>query len=358
MLTNVNESTFLILIMLISGSSISECVVPDRDDKLPQITTRWLGSSMGFTIKNSHLEEYPIFHYKVEDLYPYKLPTGPIPLRNNPNKSVKGSVLARSIERVVQELKEHRKEFTDFIVLQNKNYNSKCCCGLIVLKFKKYPFVLKLFIEEPETFADPFGKGLEPICFFYMAGGVNRHVTGLTRIRNAIVVNNKIESLPQWAGCVDIPRKWLWLPSSPKLLEIIGRNIGGKKEIRTILPSIYGIVADAIDMNNQFQMPTKQKKQVVMQLCNDLDVFIDPHYNNFTFLPNNDPLSINRRPYKIVIVDTEHFPTIVGLKQKKTFRDHNSWYLYLGAKCFKDTFLRTKQERRNAQIIPNELALT
>lgn len=357
MLINVNESTFFIIIMLLSGWSISECIIPNRDPKIPQLTTQWLGDSDGFTIKNSHIEEYPIFHYKVEDLYPYKLPNGPVTFHSDPSKSVLGKVLAHCIERLVHELTEFKKEFTDFVVLQNKNYNGKHCCGLIVFKFKNYPFVLKLFIEVPKTFADPFGKGIEPICFFHMAGGVNRHVTGLTRIKNATVVNNKITSLPQWTGSVEIPRKWLWIPEQPKWLEIIGKNIGGKEEVRTVLPSIYGIVADAIDMNNQFQMPTKQKKQIVMQLCNDLDVFIDPHYDNFTFLPNTNPDSINKRPYKIVIVDTEHFPTIVGIKQKKTFRNHNSWYLYLGAKCFKDTFLRTKQERRNAQIMPHELAL-
>jgi hypothetical protein len=356
MLTIINESTFFIVIILTFWSVILNGI-PHYDLEIPQITTQWLGSSNGFTIKNSHLEEYPIFRFNVEDLYQYKLPTGPITFGNNPHKAVLGNILAQLIEKLIQELHEHKKEFTDFVVLQNKNYNGKLNCGLIVLKFKEYPFVLKLFIELPETFANPFGKGIEQMCFFYMAGGANRHITGLTRIKNAIIVNNKIATLPQWAGCVETPRKWLWMPNQLKWLEIIGHNIGGKKEIRTILPSIYAIVADAIDMQHQYKMPTKQKKHIVMQLCNDLDVFIDPHYNNFTFLPNTNPLSTNTRPYKIIIVDTEHFPTIVGLKKKKSFRNHHSWYLYLGSKCFKDTFLRTKRERRYAQIAEHELAL-
>ncbi len=323
-----------------------------RERGLPEISTRWSGETQLYTTRNSHLEAYPLFAFHEKDLAQNLLPQEKITYRNDPTKSVQGAELRALIEHGLHEIQQKKKTLTHFTVLQKKNFNRNLSCGLIVLRFKRYPFVLKLFMETPHTCANPHGKGIEPISFFYMAGRANRHLTVLTAIKNAQSVNHRVAKLPQWSTIVETPRKWFWLPKNNKSIEITGKNIGTTKELHTQLPAIYGVVADAIETDKEIPISMQKKKKMVMSLCNDLDMLIDPHYNNFKFLKGD-----TEKEVKIVIVDTEHFPTIVGLKKKKRFRNHNSWYQYLAAKCFEDTYLRTKRQRRHAQVTRNRLAL-
>lgn len=345
----------LLFVCIVLASSFVHARSPFRkpERELPEISTRWTGGTQTYTLKDSHLEEYPLFAFHERDLAGYLLPEGKITYRNDSTQSVQGAELSALIEHIVSEVREGKKKFTHFTLLQKKNFSRKQCCGLIVLKCKHHPFVLKLFIETPQTFAGPYGKGIEPICFFYMGGGANRHLTGLTRIKNATLVNSHISKLPHWNTIVETPRKWFWLPKNNRMIEITGKNICNKKEMHTRLPAVYGVVADAIETKKEIPIPIQQKKKMVMSLCNDLEMKIDPHYNNFIFLEDG-----TKTGFKIVIVDTEHFPTIVGLKKKKRFRNHNSWYQYLAAKCFGDTYLRTKQRRRKEQTNRSKLALT
>ena len=89
-----------------------------------------------------------------------------------------------------------------------------------------------------------------------------------------------------------------------------------------------------------------------MQLCMDLHLFVDPHADNFVikYRPATDD-------YSISIVDTEHFPSMVGLKEEPFFNNHLEWYIYLAAKFFQDAFLQTKKARRKAQKLFNPCAL-
>ena len=66
-----------------------------------------------------------------------------------------------------------------------------------------------------------------------------------------------------------------------------------------------------------------------------------------------DNLLLEKETGKIVVIDTEHFPTMVGLKEPITFDTYSSWYLQLSGKCFKDNFLRDKQLRREMQTKPH-----
>ena len=120
-----------------------------------------------------------------------------------------------------------------------------------------------------------------------------------------------------------------------------------KKKITTILPGTYAVIADAINTEQNMTISQKEMNKIIMQLCNDLDVIVDPHSDNFIFKYNKE-----KKDFTIVIIDTEHFPTIVGLKEKKRFRNHYSWYLYLAGKCFYDGYLRTKDQRYYAQTKP------
>ena len=85
----------------------------------------------------------------------------------------------KQIAGLMEELKKGERTFTDFTILQCKDYNFKKGFGLLIVKFNNFPFVVKLFVETPASFINPFDKGNEPIFFFFMGGGVNRHLQGL-----------------------------------------------------------------------------------------------------------------------------------------------------------------------------------
>ena len=207
-------------------------------------------------------------------------------------------------------------------------------------------------MEQPKTLLNPYLTGFEPIFFYYMGGGANRHLSGFTRIKNAKRIREQIAHLPRWSGHVTLPRKWFWLPENSRNIAINGKNLGDNEMLHTLLPSVYGIIADAIPIDQEIPIPTDKKKKMVMNLCNDLDVYVDPHFNNFIFLEDT-----KRKKFNIVIIDTEHFPTMVGLKEPKKFRNHTSWYMYLASKCFSDMYLQTKQDLVDAQTKKRALML-
>lgn len=297
-----------------------------------------------YTVRDSHIEFYPIFSFDRASFDRYCLPKDFITYTHeNSEEKLLTSTLNNLIESVVIEIKNNKKQFTHFTVIKKKNFSFKKQCGLIILAFKNYPFVLKLFMETPRTFFDYHAKGIEPLCFFYMSGGANRHVTGLTRIKNREYLLQKAAQLPEWAGKIEIPRKWFWLPKQPDWLILEGKNIGEYKTITTKIPSIYAIVADFVHIDNHAPDIFKKQSATVIRLSKDLDLFVDAHRDNFVFQKNSDG------SYKIIIVDTEHFPSIVGLKEKISFETYFEWYLALIKKCFFDCYLRTKQQSRIMQ---------
>ena len=99
-------------------------------------------------------------------------------------------------------------------------------------------------------------------------------------------------------------------------------------------------------------LSSQQKSELIMELCMDLHLFVDPHADNFVIKHQKES-----NEYHLSIVDTEHFPSIVGLQEEPFFNNHLEWYLYLGAKYFQDAFLQTKNDRRTAQCKINPCAL-
>lgn len=338
----------IIFLFLLGTKTITiETRSPHRpiDPLIPCLSVQWKGDNTVYTYKSFYYEEYPTFHIFDEQYFnKHKLPSEAITYRFNEKKSLPGQLLSNLIEQLLAEIQQKKKRYTHFTILQHKNFNRRKKCGLIVLKFNDYPFVLKLFIETPRTFINPYCKGFEPRFFFMMAGGVNRHISGITRIKNLELLNHKISSNKNWQSRVETPRKWFWTPKNSKWLHIVGKNIGNKEKTTTTLPGTYAIIADAINTDQEMVMSQKKRNKIIMQLCNDLDVIVDPHADNFIFKYDE-----NKKDFTIVIVDTEHFPTIVGLKEKIKFRDHRSWYLYLAGKCFHDAYFRTKNQRYAAQ---------
>ncbi|MCX5922046.1 MAG: hypothetical protein NTX86_01830 [Candidatus Dependentiae bacterium] len=331
----------LLLLLNYYAESLGRSVHRPKDPTLPEISVRWTNGTRLYHLKSSHLEFYPFFGiFEKQFFQNHLLPSGPIAYRNAPEKAVQADILNSQIEELLEEIKQKKKTFKNFIILTRKNFNRKKSCGMMVLKFKNYPFILKLCMETPKTFTNPYCKGLDNIWFFPLGGGMNRHLAGLTRIKNLETIKNKLSQHPEWSTTVDLPNKWHWVPKKQDWLEISGTNMGDQKQVSIQIPATYCIIADAIEAQEELSIFNTEHTTFAMSLCNYLELGLDPHINNFM---------IEKNTKKIVIVDTEHFPSVVGIKKKVTFDGYFAWYTYLASKCAKNWFFRTKDERLTAQ---------
>lgn len=316
-----------------------------QDPLMPEIITHWQGSSKTYHLRDYCLEEYPIFHkFDREYFMNHLLPDEPISFRNAPDKHVNGDHLKQLIEELLIELtRKKRKKFKHFKVLKDSDFNERSVSGLIILKFKEYPFVLKLFIKTPETFVKPLSEGMIPRFFFRMGGGINRHLSGFTRVKNLEEIRKKIDADPEWAELIDTPRKWFWLPKNPRWIEVKSKNIGCSGELKAELPAVYGIIADFIENDKSFSLGNPEDREIAIKFAHYLENRVDAHVDNFM---------VEKSTGIIVLIDTEHFPTMVGLKEQIEYDNYPTWYYKLSRKCFKDIFLRDKQKRRDIQAHP------
>lgn len=315
------------------------------DTAMPEIITRWVDEKKTYHLRSYHLEYQPLFtKFEKEYFFSHLLPKEEISFRNDKNQKVSGEILSDLIEDLLSQVYRHKTKFKNFKILKNKDFNIKTVSGLLILKFKDYPFVVKLFIETPQTFVNPFSKGWQPSIFFVMGGGINRYLSGFTRVKNLEAIKEKLKSNPALAQKIDTPRKWFWVPKDPKWFEICGKNIGPKDSC-ALLPSVYAIVADAINGAKNFSLLNKENRQFALEISNYLDNRLDPHIDNFM---------LEKETGKAVLVDTEHFPTMVGLTEHGKYKNYLNWYSTLSFKCFQDKFCRSKKYRRDLQKNPHK----
>lgn len=290
-----------------------------------------------YDLYESHLKEFPIFKTFDPDYFANKtLGKNGIFFNDDHTKSISTEKINSLIESLLKEISQKKVNFKDFKPLKKKNFSFKNGSGLIVLKFKNYPLILKLYIETPKDFTSPHSFSFQEDGIFYM-GGALRHTTGWTRIKNAEVVGIQIKKDSYWSRRVVIPRKWFWMPKNPKWLEIKAYNLGDKKEQEIKVPAIYGVICDEIKgKDNEKSQYTKE----FLKLCNFLEFQIDPHPNNFKLDEN----------LKIALIDTEHYPTMTGQTEKMHYcKSHVSHYCRLAKKYVWSRWGRSKKERINDQ---------
>jgi len=339
----------IFLVMTLSTTIMARSPHRPQDQTMPEIITCWTNDIKKYSIKSYYLQEYPLFEiFDYEHFFSHYLPIGKIKYRYNPKQNVNGSVIAHLVDELVDEINQKKRlhkikrfdDFKNFTVLRQRNFNRRKKCGFLILKCKHYPFVVKLSVETPESFTQPFKKGFEPSIFFVMAGGINRHLSGFTRIKNAAHVRTCIEkeNLPVE---FDMPRKWFYVPQNSKWIKLTGKNIGTQPSITTEIPGTYCIIADAIEFERKFTLLNNEDCKISMNFCNLVNFSIDPHIDNFLLEKNTG---------KVVIVDTEHFPSITGLVNIKGFYTSQlRWYADLTVKCIQDMFLRDKKTRKHIQ---------
>lgn len=332
----------------------SECRSIHRpcESWLPTINVCWADDpSHMYSLRNAQLQESTYFNlFDIDFFYRHLLTnTTTVSYRYEPTTIILGTILNEQIEILLQEIKRKKKSYTHFTILQDTDFNRRKACGLLVLKFNAYPFVLKLFIETPKSFTNPLCKGFEPVFLFYLGGGVNRHLSGFTRIKNAEFIKQRLATHEHWQHHADVPRKWYWLPQSARWFDITGHNISGKEYIHTQMPSTYGIIADAIEAERRLSISSSYDRTQALELCNYLDLYADPNISNFM---------VEKKTGKLIIVDTEHFPTIGGFKKKEIIDNYFNYFTSLISKCGKAMFFSTKKERKEAYKHTSELSLT
>ena len=341
---------FLVLLLSLCIFFISNnprSVHRPKDPYMPSLTTFWTDDPHGpcYMLKNKCLREWAIFEtYKPEEFKKYMIPEN-LSYRYEPEKSVARETLSNLLEKFIDELLQIRKrkedDFEHFNILKDRNYNYSLRSGLMIIKFNDYPFVVKIFLENPYSFTMPFCKGFEPCWFFLMAGGINRYLAGFTRIPNLHKVQEKIETDPYWSKHVTFPRKWYWLPQNNRQFTVIGNNLGRKTMQSQNFPSIYGIICDEIALDRQLHNYFKGDRKAIRGIMDFLGNHLDPHIYNF-FLEKNTG--------KIAIIDTELFSIMVGLFEEVEYTKNMIWYFKLANKCSKDCFFKTKKNHRDMQV--------
>jgi hypothetical protein len=267
----------------------------------------------------------------------------PVFYRFNRRYAVNPETLDAHIEKTLEQLYSKERELRYFHVLQDKNFNHQHTCGLIVLKHKHFPFVVKLFIESPDTFFNPYIKGFESVFAYYMAHGVNRHILGFTRILNLLDIKNILRNTyPDWNRHIMLPRKWFWQSKARPWLTITGTNVSGATgTITTSFPGVYAIIADYMPHYANSRLSKEEQQSMIMCLCNALEILLDPHTANYFIWHHK------RNGSMLTIIDTEHLPTFVGLRSKQArCSSHARWYLFLARKCFKDIYLSSRGDLR------------
>ncbi len=283
------------------------------------------------TLQNNFLRLRPIKHGFDETFFNQNyLPKDNITFRSS-NDIVSGLKLSEIAETLIEEIKQGKTNFSHFKVLKDSGFNYKTRAGLIVLKYKNYPFVIKVSIEHPHTMINPFSKSYEASGIFIMGGNL-RHLTNFTRITNLKRIKELLCFNPFYLYNLDFPRKWYWKPENGYDLEIHWK-CGNQKDFAKI-PSIYAVISDFI-FTEEYQ-PHHELNKLSMKVATDVGFLIDPHAGN---------ILIEKNTRKYVLLDTENFRLMTGLDTPMNATKYIGWYIELLSRSSKTCFLRNRTER-------------
>lgn len=319
-------------------------------EEIPHLAVRWVPQEdqsdddiddQVYHLYHANLEANAVFEqFDKKYLMARALPDTQILARDGVTQ-VPGIIIKIHLDEVTHEIQDsvvQKKEYANWKVLKNSNFNAITHAGVIVLKHKQYPIVVKLFMETPSTFVNPFSKGFEPSFFFLMGGGASRFLSGFNRIKNAEKVTKIVAESDLWRDKIAIPKKWFWTPLDAPWFEVRGDYMA-PQQLVTQFPSVYAVVCQAITAKRTFEITNQQERRTAIQLFHLFKNRIDPHIDNFMWEEGTG---------KIVIIDTEFFPYIVGFRRPlgpDEVKNYAGWYKGLAIKCLHDGFFRTKQER-------------
>lgn len=290
-----------------------------------QVTVSWVDDSDSHVIASRFVDCSRLSQiFDQVHFYNNLLPCDPIKYRYEPEQSIDGELLLKLVQSAIDSACS-KKSDPEIEVLKDRNFNFDLQTGLLILKLKKYPFVIKIFKETPASFSKPFSKGFEPTFFFIMGGGINRHLLGFTRIPNAQKLTHNLKKSLRWSH-VEIPRKWYYLPENFPWIVIKDAN----KSVVACFPGTYAIIADALPILSTMKMSSKKDREESLALCNCAGFSIDPHIDNFCRLQLASDYQES-----LGIIDTEHFPTMCGFHATHAYTSQMGWYADLSAAALK-----------------------
>ncbi len=350
---------FFFLFLLTSNFNLSRNPRRPEDITIPDITVSstdpeyaqtWISvknykqSKKNFKKKTEHKKCYKLFEgrtfFRIKPIKNgfdeqyfnnHLLPQEVIQFRNG-NGSVSGTTLSKLTQDFLEEIKVGQKKFTHVKVLKDSDFSYKNLSGLIIVKFKDYPFVLKLSIEHPHTIVQPFAsKSIEAMGRFVVGGNL-RHLSNFTRIPNLERIQHMLSFNPFYLKSLQFPRKWYWKPNKNYDLKIEWSCNGFRETM--LLPSIYATISDFIE--TEAKQPQSDLNRLSMKIATDTGFLIDPHSGNIV---------IEKGTHNYVLLDTEDFRLMVGLNRSMKAKKYSGWVLELAGKGFCNIVYRSKKER-------------
>jgi len=249
------------------------------------------------------------------------LPRNFVSYRYDPCKQVSGAELQTMVEGFVDEVIQKKEPYKNFTVLQKRDFNQEDGLGLLILKCKKHPFVIKFFRESREGLFGCSSRGFVANILSHMNGGVSNHMIGFSRIKNLEFIKNKIVQDSELKERLSTPRKWFLLPKQNRWLEISNDDGQSVKQILKI-PDTYCIVSDFVE-GERASFFNSNHRDICMAISNEFKNRIDANPKNFLF---------ESRTGKVAIIDTENFLVMTGT-QKGTFPSYLSWVASLTTKA-------------------------
>lgn len=310
-----------------------------RRQNMPELSIRWSDNpTEEYFAKAQYFKPY-IFSMFAPDFKDHLLPANDITSRDG-SMVVQGNDIGTEIDATLKELRSGKRNLTYFKILKDKEFNWQNFAGLIVLKSKKYPFVVKLFTENPSTLLDVRSKGMQHAAMSRLSGGANRYLAGFTRIRNLEKTKESVKNI-KMPMALDFPRKWYWVPNGEKTMTITGKNFKGAQDPKVYsmtLPSTYAIVADWVENSVSLSHMRNKYRVSILDLCQALNFEIDPNLKNY---------HIERGTNKLVLIDTEHYRSLLALDEKKIpTNSYMMLHLYVAAHAMGRGLSSAKPQRR------------
>ena len=273
-----------------------------------------------YQLASLHLRPWTYCNVYDQEFYSNKMFPSDQILHCNRDEKVNSSAVRYEIEKVIKKIFRSKKRcsLSNAHILKDSDFNYRSSAGLVVVKLKQYPFILKIYRETPQTFCSPCSKGLVPTFVFRTGNGATRHLSGLTRIPMRDVLENLLENMPAWKDRIVLPRKWLWLPDDLRWLYISGDS--DLFSFNAWIPSVYVIVCDSIEIERSLSFLNEADRTLAIQIGQIFDNKIDSNIPNFV---------IQKGTGKIAIIDTEYFPLMLSLKNSFKAESYSNWLFQL-----------------------------
>jgi len=234
-----------------------------------------------------------------------------------------------SLTHLRNELEEGAAELNDFTVLKDLEWDWQQQRGLLILKHKNMPYVIKFFQETPYGCLRHWGKGhkdygVTAAFFFMMSGGITRHLSGFTRIYNRRFIKDKIRT-SKWKNTLVLPQLYYWVPEEVSQIKLMGHNIGGISKQDVTVPATYAIIANYVEGESLSWFSRKDRNEV-LELTNLSESHVDPGLANFK----------RDKSGKLAILDLEDYRTMFGFKDDLQVKNYPYLFTYFGWKIAKD----------------------